>query len=126
MRPSWRALALGAFCSVLPDAEVLAFSLGIPCAHPLGHRGATHSIAFAVFAGWAVFALALRDRQRAALGDRQRAALGAVGNRDVRHLLWLRDEMGDDLLDAVVVTTGPHAYRRPDGVVVVPAALLGP
>lgn len=51
---------------------------------------------------------------------------GSVGDRDVRHLLWLRDRLGDDLLDAVVVTTGPQAYRRPDGVAVVPAALLGP
>ena len=51
---------------------------------------------------------------------------GSVGDRDVRHLLWLRDRLGDALLDAVVVTTGPQAYRRPDGVAVVPAALLGP
>ena len=51
---------------------------------------------------------------------------GAVDDRDVRHLLWLRDRLGNDLLDAVVVTTGPQAYRRPDGVAVVPAALLGP
>jgi predicted AAA+ superfamily ATPase len=49
-----------------------------------------------------------------------------VDDRDVRHLHWLRDRLGDDLLDAVVVTTGPEAYRRPDGVAVVPAALLGP
>jgi len=38
----------------------------------------------------------------------------------------LHNEIGEDLLDAVVVTTGPHAYRRPDGIAVVPAALLGP
>jgi hypothetical protein len=49
-----------------------------------------------------------------------------VDDSDVRHLLWLRDRLGDDLVDAVVVTSGPHAYRRPDGVAVVPAALLGP
>ncbi len=49
-----------------------------------------------------------------------------VGDRDVRHLIWLRDRLGADLLDAVVITTGRHAYRRPDGVAVVPAALLGP
>jgi predicted AAA+ superfamily ATPase len=49
-----------------------------------------------------------------------------VDDGDVRHLHWLRDRLGDDLLDAVVVTTGPEAYRRPDGVAVVPAALLGP
>lgn len=46
--------------------------------------------------------------------------------RDVRHLLWLRNELGDELADAVVVTTGQAAYRRPDGIAVVPAALLGP
>jgi predicted AAA+ superfamily ATPase len=45
---------------------------------------------------------------------------------DVRHLHWLKQHVGDDLLDAVVVTTGPAAYRRPDGIGVVPAALLGP
>lgn len=49
-----------------------------------------------------------------------------VGDRDVRHLRWLADRMGDDLLDMVVVTTGPYAYRRTDGIAVVPLALLGP
>jgi len=49
-----------------------------------------------------------------------------VTDHDVRHLAWLRDKIGDDLLDAVVVTPGPHAYRRRDGIAVVPAALLGP
>lgn len=53
--------------------------------------------------------------------------LGAVpDDHDVRHLLWLRDQLGDELRDAVVVTTGAWAYRRPDGIAVVPAALLGP
>lgn len=45
---------------------------------------------------------------------------------DVRDLLWLRDRIGENLLDAVVVTTGEAAYRRRDGIGVVPAALLGP
>ncbi|MFW6078475.1 MAG: ATP-binding protein [Gemmatimonadota bacterium] len=49
-----------------------------------------------------------------------------ITDADVKHLLWLRDRIGDELLDAVVVSTGPHAYRRDDGVAVVPAALLGP
>jgi predicted AAA+ superfamily ATPase len=47
-------------------------------------------------------------------------------DRDLRHLHWLAQEIGSDLLDAVVITTGPYAYRRPDGIAVVPAALLGP
>lgn len=45
---------------------------------------------------------------------------------DLKHLKWLRDRIGDQLLDAVVVTTGLEAYRREDGIAVVPAALLGP
>lgn len=49
----------------------------------------------------------------------------SVEDRDVRHLLWLREQLGKDLLDAVIVTTGEHAYRRADGIAVVPAALLG-
>lgn len=49
-----------------------------------------------------------------------------IGDEDCRHLHWLRDRVDDDLLDAVVVTTGEHAYRRSDGIGVVPAALLGP
>lgn len=50
---------------------------------------------------------------------------GVIGDADVRHLHWLRERLGDRLLDAVVVSTGTTAYRRADGVAVVPAALLG-
>jgi predicted AAA+ superfamily ATPase len=53
--------------------------------------------------------------------------LGAVPDyRDVRHLRWLKESIGDDLLDAIVITTGSVAYRRDDGIGVVPLALLGP
>jgi predicted AAA+ superfamily ATPase len=48
-----------------------------------------------------------------------------VDDKDVQHLRWLKERIGDDLLDAIVVTTGPQAYRRRDGIGVVPAALLG-
>ena len=52
--------------------------------------------------------------------------LGAeVDDHDVRHLRWLHEQIGDDLLDAIVVTTGPQAYRRRAGIGVVPPALLG-
>jgi predicted AAA+ superfamily ATPase len=50
----------------------------------------------------------------------------APDDRDVRHLNWLAGQLGDDLVDRVLVTAGPYAYRRPDGVAVVPLALLGP
>lgn len=49
-----------------------------------------------------------------------------VDDHDVRHLRWLRQQIGDDLLDSAIITTGPDAYRRADGVAVVPLALLGP
>lgn len=53
--------------------------------------------------------------------------LGAtVTDRDVRDLNWLHDQIGDRLADRVVITSGEYAYRRPDGVAVVPLALLGP
>lgn len=34
--------------SILPDLDVLGFSIGIDYLHPLGHRGFTHSILFAL------------------------------------------------------------------------------
>ena len=49
-----------------------------------------------------------------------------VTDADVRHLSWLHGQLGDDLIDSIVVTTGRYAYRRPDGIGVIPAALLGP
>jgi predicted AAA+ superfamily ATPase len=51
---------------------------------------------------------------------------GSVSDRDVRHLSWLQKQIGDRLADRVLITTGEHAYRRRDGVAVVPLALLGP
>lgn len=48
-----------------------------------------------------------------------------ITDRDVKHLTWLQEELGPKLLDAVVISTGPQAYRRPDGVGVVPLVLLG-
>lgn len=49
-----------------------------------------------------------------------------VTDGDLTHLHWLADQIGDDLLDQIVITTGNDAYRRADGIAVVPAALLGP
>lgn len=49
-----------------------------------------------------------------------------VTDEDVLHLNWLRRKAGGLIADAAIVTTGPYAYRRPDGIAVVPVALLGP
>lgn len=45
---------------------------------------------------------------------------------EAKHLTWLKQRLGDRVLDQVIVTTGPEAYRREDGIAVVPLALLGP
>lgn len=47
-----------------------------------------------------------------------------INDHDIRHLRWLADTIGDDLLDSAVITTGTEAYRRRDGIAVIPAALL--
>ncbi len=51
----WKsAVAFSAF-SLLPDLDVIAFRFGVPYAAPFGHRGATHSIVFALLVaacGW--------------------------------------------------------------------------
>lgn len=49
----------------------------------------------------------------------------SVDDHDVRHLHWLGDMIGDRLKNKVILTTGTEAYRRKDGVAVVPLALLG-
>lgn len=51
---------------------------------------------------------------------------GTVDADDGKHLNWLQDQIGDRLKARVVVTTGRAAYRRDDGICVVPLALLGP
>jgi uncharacterized protein len=49
-----------------------------------------------------------------------------VEDKDLKHLHWIAHRLGGRVADQVIVTTGRHAYRRSDGVAVVPAALLGP
>ena len=47
-----------------------------------------------------------------------------IDGNDVRHLRWLAGRIGPNLLDAAVITTGRDAYRRRDGIGVIPAVLL--
>lgn len=44
----WRFWVLGAFCAIIPDADVLAFTFDIPYESVWGHRGITHSLFFAL------------------------------------------------------------------------------
>jgi inner membrane protein len=56
--PALTAAACAA--SVLPDIDSLGFAAGIPYGHPLGHRGFTHSLSFALLVALACTALARR------------------------------------------------------------------
>ncbi|MCL2163735.1 MAG: AAA family ATPase [Oscillospiraceae bacterium] len=48
-----------------------------------------------------------------------------VNDSDGKHLRWFMHKVGNDCQDAILITTGKIAYRRKDGIAVVPAALLG-
>lgn len=69
--------------------------------------------------------LIVEDDQRRVVGIEVKLS-NTVTDGDVRHLSWLKAQLGDRMVDRVVVNTGRFAYRRPDGVAVVPLALLGP
>lgn len=56
-----KAMASFSALALLPDLDVVAFAFGIPYSAPFGHRGATHSLAFAI-ATTVVVHLVTRDR----------------------------------------------------------------
>ena len=52
---------LGIICTIIPDADVVMFKLGIPYEHVLGHRGFSHSLVFALLLGILVTAIFYRS-----------------------------------------------------------------
>lgn len=48
---------LTALCAMVPDADVVGFSFGVPYGSMFGHRGVTHSIVFALAFGGLVAAI---------------------------------------------------------------------
>jgi inner membrane protein len=68
----WSALSL------LPDSDVVGFSFGVRYEDPWGHRGATHSFAFAILAGAVVGAVAaLRRRSPFKIGGLAAAVMAS-------------------------------------------------
>jgi inner membrane protein len=63
----WRELGLGAFCSVLPDLDVVGFPLGIQYGDMWGHRGLTHSVLFAALLAGILVALWYRGKPAIAM-----------------------------------------------------------
>jgi inner membrane protein len=66
---------MAAFCalSLLPDLDVIGFAFGVPYGAPIGHRGASHSLAVAALVGLAAAAVAYVSS--APGGDRGRRAM---------------------------------------------------
>ena len=65
-----RLLLVGVVCSVLPDADIAGFKFGIRYGDLLGHRGLSHSIAFAVVTALGATALFFRGADWAPLRTR--------------------------------------------------------
>jgi inner membrane protein len=63
-----QALFLGAFCSVIPDIDVVGFAFGIRYGALWGHRGMTHSILFALLLSAAVTTMFYSKEARAVIG----------------------------------------------------------
>jgi inner membrane protein len=61
-RPSAGAMLFWSALSMLPDADVIGFPLGVRYGDEWGHRGATHSLVFAAIVGTVVGLLAPRFR----------------------------------------------------------------
>jgi inner membrane protein len=78
---SRRLLLAGIVASVMPDVDVVAFKLGIAYGDAVGHRGASHSIAFALLLG--VIALLCARRLQAT----RAAAFAFVGLAALSHPL---------------------------------------
>lgn len=68
-----RVITLAAICAVAPDLDLIGWPLGISPAAPLGHRGLSHSIAFAVVLGGSAALAFLSDLTR-----RERAVAAAA------------------------------------------------
>ncbi|MCI0569494.1 MAG: metal-dependent hydrolase [Myxococcaceae bacterium] len=116
------AMAALSLLSLLPDADVVAFALGIPYGAPWGHRGASHSLAVAVLVGTAAAIAAPRvglARARAGL-----VVLGVVASHG------LLDALTDGGLGAALLWPFSHARLfapvRPLPVAPIGSGMLSP
>ena len=55
--------SLALICSMIPDADIIAFSFGIPYQHLFGHRGFFHSPFFGLLMGLFIVSVFFRDSE---------------------------------------------------------------
>jgi len=65
-----KIIIAGVLCSILPDADVIAFAFDIPYGSFFGHRGFTHSLLFAVLVALGVTRLFFHEDITGRLGSR--------------------------------------------------------
>jgi len=115
--PRWPSLLFWSALSLFPDIDVVGFMRGVPYGAPWGHRGATHSLAFAV-AGGLLVGLGARWLKRPVLKTMGVAALVLASH-------GLLDTMTDGGLGAALLwpfsLTRFFAPWRP-----IPVAPIGP
>ena len=98
---------------VAMSLRIFAGTSGVEVRHLRSHTG-KHEVDFIV------------ERPDGAIVAIEVKLSNVVNDADVHHLHWLRNTVGDRLVDATVITTGSRAYRRGDGIAVIPLGLLGP
>jgi membrane-bound metal-dependent hydrolase YbcI (DUF457 family) len=112
----WVWSALFVILSCLPDADTVAFALGIPYRAPFGHRGAFHLLAFSGLCGFAL-GLAARSLNLPAL------RLGVAGGAIVASLVsWAgahgpRDDSLRSILASRLLAAAPREIDARDGSV---------
>jgi inner membrane protein len=117
-RPSWRSAVAWSAVSMLPDADVIGFSLGVRYEDPWGHRGATHAFAFAVIVGLAAGLMArLRsDRQERASAFAQIGDDALRRDKSAWQARWFKSPaLRTGLFAAVVLATHPLLDTLTDG-----------
>jgi inner membrane protein len=100
--PRWPSLLFWSALSLFPDIDVVGFLRGVPYGAPWGHRGATHSLAFAV-AGSVLVGLGARWFRRRVLRTMAVAALVLASH-------GLLDTMTDGGLGAALLW--PFSLKR--------------
>ncbi len=106
---------LGRVLETFVAAQLRAELVGSECIPRLYHlrtEGGTHEVdVVAELGGDRVIAIEIK-------------ATAAPGLREVRHLAWLRDELGDRLVAGVVFNTGPRIYELGERIVAAPISTL--
>jgi hypothetical protein len=90
----------------------LSFAESLPRWYPLRDKAGRHEIDLVIeFGGGRVAGIEIK-------------ANAVPGRADARHLVWLREELGDRFLPGVVLHTGPSTFELADRIFAAPVSTL--